>query len=238
MNWKTSSAVRLLALSLFAWGASASAQTFSLTPPCAPGLCGASKIGGAAVKPAGATRETQSIEVDVAATALLQSSSEHIAISGFASGQPFNTTGAFSPNAPNGGIGIALGRIDNAAHPSCPADASDTQVEFAIEQFGWSDIYGSRILDCVSFSKSALSGVWKLRISLFVQCWGATCSAAATVENASTFALLGSVSSTAIPLQNPTIARRPWYAVTNFAAEPFNYSASFWVRDETYTPFF
>jgi hypothetical protein len=238
MNRKSSTAVRILAVSFLAWGASASAQSFSLTPPCAPGLCGASRIGGAASKPAGAVSEEQYIEVDVDATTLLQSSSEHIAISAFANGQPFTTTGAFGTNAPNGGIGIGLGRIDSASHPSCPADASDTKVEFAIEQFAWNDIYGSQILHCVSFNKSALTGVWKIRIGVFVECVGTTCNASATVENASTFALLGSVSNTGIPLKNPNTARRPWYAVTNFAAEPFNYSASFWVRTEMYSPYF
>ncbi|WP_164012846.1 hypothetical protein [Pyxidicoccus trucidator] len=239
MNRKSSTVVRILAVSLLAWGASASAQSsFSLTPPCAAGLCGASKIGGAASKPAGAVTEEQYLEVDVDATTLLQSSNEHIAISAFANGQPFTTTGAFGTNAPNGGIGIALGRIDNASHPSCPVDSSDTQVEFAIEQFAWNNIYGSQILDCVSFNKSALTGVWKIRIGVFVQCVGTTCNASATVENASTFALLGSVSDTGIPLANPNTARRPWYAVTNFAAEPYNYSATFWVRTEMYSPYF
>jgi hypothetical protein len=240
MNRKSSTAVRLLAIAALAWGASASAQaqSFSLTPPCAPGLCGASKIGGLVSKPAGAVSDEQYIEVDVAATQLLQSSSEHIAISAFANGQPFGTSGAFSTTAPNGGIGIAMGRIDNASHPSCPTDSSDTQVEFAIEQFAWGDIYASQILNCVSFNKSALNGVWKLRIGVFVKCVGTTCNASATVENAATFALLGSVSSTGIPLTNPTTVRRPWYAVTNFAAEQFNYSASFWVRTEVYSSSF
>jgi hypothetical protein len=201
-------------------------------------LCGASKIGGAALKPAGAVREEQYIEVDVAATTLLQSNDEHIAISAFANGQPFTPKGFWNePNAPNGGIGIALGRIDRS---NCPADGYDTHVEFAIEQFGWADPTGggSRILDCVSFNKSALTGVWKIRISVFVACVGTTCNASATVENASTFALLGSVSNTGIQLKNPTTARRPWYAVTNLAAQPFNYSASFWVRTEMYSPYF
>ncbi|NVJ25621.1 MULTISPECIES: hypothetical protein [Myxococcus] len=230
--------IRPLVVSLFAWGASASAQDFSLTPPCAPGLCGASQMGVAATKPAGTLLETHYIEVDIAATTLLQSSSEHIAISAFANGQPFDASGAFTTTAPNGGIGIALGRIDTAAHPSCPLDSSNTKVEFAIEQFAWSDIYGSRILHCVSFNKSALTGVWKLRVSVFVECVGTTCSASASVENPVTFALLASVSSTGIPLANPNTTRRPWYSVTNFVDEPFNYSASFWKRAEMYAPYF
>ncbi|MCP3168490.1 hypothetical protein [Myxococcus qinghaiensis] len=230
--------IRSLVVSLLAWGTSASAQDFSLTPPCAPGLCGASQLGIRATKPADAVRESQYIEVDISATTLLQNSNEHIAISAFANGAPFGTSGAFSTTAPNGGIGIALGRIDTASHPSCPLDSSNTNVEFAIEQFAWSDIYGSQILHCVSFNKSALTGVWKIRVSVFVECTGATCRASATVENPVTFALLGSVTSTGIPLANPTTVRRPWYAVTNFSDEPYNYSASFWKRTEMYTPYF
>ncbi|NNC01517.1 hypothetical protein HJC10_01420 [Corallococcus exiguus] len=111
------SLIRGLVVAVMSWGASASAQTsFSLTPPCAPGLCGASRLGAAAMKPAGAVGDSQYIEVDVAATQLLQSSS-----------------------------GIALA--------------------------------------------------------------------------------------------NPNTARRPWYAVTHFAAEPFNYSATFWVRSESYNSY-
>lgn len=235
---KPSTVIRSLVVSLLAWGTSVSAQDFSLTPPCAAGLCGASHLGIRGTKPEGAVRETHYIEVDISATTLLQDSNEHIAISTFANGQPFGTSGAFGTTAPNGGIGIALGRIDTASHPSCPLDSSNTKVEFAIEQFAWSDIFGSQILHCVSFNKSALTGVWKIRVAVFVECAGTTCSASATVENPATFALLGSVSSTGIPLANPSTVRRPWYAVTNFSDEPFNYSASFWKRSETYTPYF
>ncbi|WP_171810518.1 hypothetical protein [Corallococcus exiguus] len=232
------SLIRGLVVAVMSWGASASAQTsFSLTPPCAPGLCGASRLGAAAMKPAGAVGDSQYIEVDVAATQLLQSSSEHIAISGFANGQPFISSGAFGTNAPNGGIGIALGRIDTASHPSCPADPSDSKVEFAIERFAWNDIYGSDILHCVSFDKAALNGVWKLRIGIYVSCVGTTCSASASLEDPVTFVQFGAVSSSGIALANPNTARRPWYAVTNFAAEPFNYSATFWVRSESYTSY-
>lgn len=86
----------------------------------------------------------------------------------------------------------------------------------------------------MSFDKSALTGVWKVRVSLFVDCAVTTCSASATVENPVTFVQLASVSNAGIPLANPTTLRRPWYAVTNFVGEPFNYSASFWVRSESY----
>lgn len=238
MTRKPSAVIQSLVVAFFAWGASASAQDFTLTPPCAPGLCGAARVGVLATKPAGAIRETHYIEVDIAATELLRNSSEHIAISGFAQGQPFGPTGGFTSVAPNGGIGIALGRIDTAAHPSCPLDASDTKVEFAIEQFAWSDIYGSRILDCVSFDKSALTGVVLLRVSIFVECVGTTCSASASVLELGTIALLATVYDTGIPLANPNTVRRPWYAVTNFVAEPLNYSASFWRRAERYASYF
>jgi hypothetical protein len=46
------------------------------------------------------------------------------------------------------------------------------------------------------------------------------------------------VSNTGLQLNNPTTSRRPWYAVTNFFTEPYNYSASFWVRTEMYSPYF
>ncbi|MET0401039.1 MAG: hypothetical protein ABW123_01495 [Cystobacter sp.] len=237
MNKKSSSVVRVLVAALSTWGASASAQTFSLTPVCAPGLCGASSLGSLASKPAGIRGESQYIQVDVAATTLLQFSSEHVSISAFANGQPFTSSGAFGANASNGGIGIALGRMDNAYHPGCPADVSDTKVEFAIERFGWNDIYGSQILNCASFNKSALHGVWKVRISIYAECIGTTCFASASVTDASSSALLASVSSSGIPLMNPTIARHNWYAVTNFANEPLNYSASFWVLNQSYSSY-
>jgi hypothetical protein len=71
MNSKSSTIARSFAALFLTWGASASAQSFSLTPPCAPGLCGASRVGGWATKPAGAVTEEQYIEVDVNATTLL-----------------------------------------------------------------------------------------------------------------------------------------------------------------------
>ena len=111
-------------------------------------------------------------------------------------------------------------------------------VEFAIERFAWNNISASEIKHCVSFSKAALKGVSRLRLSIFVECVGTTCNAYATVENASTFTLLGAVSETGMMLANPTTTRRPWYAVTNFTADFVNYNAWFQVRTEMYVPRF
>jgi hypothetical protein len=79
-----------------------------------------------------------------------------------------------------------------------------------------------------------LNGVWKLRIGISVECEGPVCTAGATVENPVTFALLGSVGNTGILLANPNASRRPWYSVTHFVAEPYNSSATFWGRSESY----
>lgn len=236
MSRKTGRAVGLFAVSFLLWSTAATAQSFFLTPPCAPGLCGASRLGTTTRKAPNAALENQFVEVDVTATALLQSSSEHVAVSTFASGQPSGASGAFTADASNGGIGLALGRLDRAYHPTCPADPFDSKVEFAIETFGWRDIYASRILNCVSFDKSALTGTGTLRLSLTVWCIGTTCNASASVQSLSTYAVLGSVSSNNIMLANPNTSRHIWYAVTNFAPEPYTHGAQFQVRAEGYWP--
>lgn len=220
-------------MALLASGPSA-AQTFTLTPPTYhPSGSGASVLGGGGFKPPGTILyEDQYVHVYIWATQLLQSSSEHIAISTFAGVQPFNASGLFNtPSSPGGGIGIALGRIDGSP---CLPDSADSQVEFALERFAWGDPFASSLLDCASFSKSILGTVSQLQVSIYTSCSG-TCSSYAELIDPATWTVLATVGASGISLANPGTNRRAWYAVTNFENTSTVHSATFSVNTDSYS---
>lgn len=231
-----------IAIGLSAGIPSAMAQTttFTLTPPnpCPPPSaaphgtlrCGASRLRGNWTKPAGAVAyEEQYIEVDVSASRMLQSSLEHVAISAFAGAEPFNASGQWTNNASGGGVGIALGNLH-----TCPGGPSPSNVQLAIERFDWGVPMDSNLVACVNVSKAALINVPTVRLSIYVKCIGTTCESWATIDNAATLTLLGSVAATGILLENPLPQRRVFYSVSNFVDETFNYSPTFKIRWETY----
>jgi hypothetical protein len=210
----------------------ADAQSFTLTPTCAA-PCGRDYLGPVWTKPSGAIYDAHEISVRMDAATLLRSTSQHIAISGMASGRPFLASGSFSTDASNGGIGIALGRIDNVSHAKCPQDtATDDHVELGIEQFNWRNI-SSQITACTRFSKSLLSANPKLLLNLEIRCMLGDCTASASLRNDATGALLASVTGKAL-VANPTATRNIWYAVTKFATEAVQPSVSFQVLGQTY----
>jgi hypothetical protein len=215
--------------------------TFSLLPPspCPPPAvtphntprCGAARqtINMSWQKPAGALFEEQYLEVDISASAMLQSSVEHVAVSAFAGAPPFNASGQWTADASGGGVGIALGQLGN-----CPGGALSTHVQLGIERFDWGSPMDSNIVACAQIPKTTLASVPTVRLGLFVMCTAGFCDASAWLDNPVSLASLATVSANGILLENPLPRRRIFYAVSNFADEAFNYPATFSVRTENY----
>jgi len=232
MRTFTTTCSLLVSALLFLGSTSAEAQTFTLTPTC-PTPCGSDYLGPVWTKPSNAIYDSHTIDVRLTAATLLRSTSQHLAISGLAAGRPFNQDGSFTQDASNGGIGIALGRIDNNPHAKCPVDtATDDHVELGIEQFSWRNI-SSKITACTRFSKSLLAANPKLLLKLEMGCLLGDCSVSATLYNDQTGALLASVTGKAV-VSNPTATRNIWYAVTKFANETVTPSVTFQVLGQTY----
>ncbi|ADO74159.1 uncharacterized protein STAUR_6402 [Stigmatella aurantiaca DW4/3-1] len=213
--------------------APADAQTFTLTSVCKT-PCGQDYLGPVWTKPGSALFEEHFIQVRLDAAVLMRSASEHIAISGMASGRPFRPGGTFSPDASNGGVGIALGRIDKASHDACPEDTASEYVELGIEQFGWRDPFASKITACTNFRKSLLASNTTVLLSLSIKCSGNLCAVTAGLTHDGTGAQLASVSGYAT-VANPTATRNIWYALTNFQGEKVEPSVTFQVIRQTYT---
>lgn len=99
--------------------------------------------------------EEQRVRVEIAAESLLRDSSERVAVALLAGAQAFAEDGSFAlPHGLGGGIGVAIDTFNPGVHPLCPADPDDSQIEFAIEQFGWGDPYASRLPFCVALPRS------------------------------------------------------------------------------------
>lgn len=217
----------------------AEAAPFVLTPPAGcSDFCGTSRLTQQKLRPlAPILSETQYAEFKLSAKELLRDSSEHIAVSLMASDVPFKVNGELNaPNAPGGGLGIALGAISSQVHPACPADPTNAKVELAIERFGANDSFASTLVKCVAFDKSLLNTIPTFKVTLSVDCSPTgSCYTAVALKNAQSNAIVANVVASSLTLGNPTRLRKIWYAVTDFnQADSKRYSAAFDVVSEIY----
>jgi hypothetical protein len=229
-----------IAAVLGAVATNASAVTISASNGCSTApYCGASFLSGQWNKSPSAIFEEQYFLVDVAASTLLQATSEHLAMSTFAQDRPFNSSNQWvgpphgSGPAPNGGLGVILGAV-GSPWTTCPADASNLYVEFAVERFGHSGTTGTQVLDCDRVSKATLSGVSTLRVEVYASCLFGTCNVSATLSNPSTSQVYATVTQGGIVLQNPTGERDIWYGFLN-ASTPYTLNVDYSVIAESYT---
>jgi hypothetical protein len=240
MSRQSSLVVALAGSVLLGAASTATAVTLSAPNSCSTWpYCGASFLSGQWSRPGNSVWEEQYFLVDVSASALLQSTGEHLAMSAFANSQPFDANNAWvgplngQGLAPNGGIGIALGAINSSSWRSCLSDPTDTNVEFAIERFGYQGTTNTRILDCEAVSKSTLSGVSTLRVEFYATCSFGSCNASATLSNTSTSQVYATLGQGAITLQNTSADRDIWYGLLNVSTS--SVSATYSVVGESYT---
>ncbi len=194
------------------------AQSFSLFPPCEPFECGDSRISLVAQKPATPFQwEEQRVRVEISAESLLRDSSEHVAVGLLAGAEAFAADGSFAePHGPGGGIGVAIGTFSPQVHSACPADPDGTQMQFAIEQFGWGDPYASRLPICVGLPRSVLDRAPVLELQVSVRCYPqASCSLNASLHDPESGAMLQRLQGNGLTLANPGPLRMSWYGVTN-----------------------
>lgn len=221
-------------------GATAAAVTpaFSLNPAFCTPVCGASKLADRSWnKPARASYEDQTVEVDVAASSLLQAGVENVFVSTLSGDQAFTSSGQFTANATGGGIGIVLGSAQPPYHPTCVGANSDNR-QFGIFAYSWGDPWGSTpgMVACKNIAKSLLAS-GTVRISITTGCGpglAPLCSVTATLTHLSTGAVLASATASGVRLKNPTSARKVWYGVSNYDAASANYPVTFTPRVEGY----
>lgn len=221
-------------------GATAQAATpaFTLNPAFCTPVCGASKLADRSyTKPARADTEDSQVEVDVAASDLLQAGVENVFVSTLAGDQAFTSSGQFTPNATGGGIGIVLGSAHPPYHPTC-VGANSSNRQFGIFAYSWADPYGptAGMVACKNIDKALLAS-GTVRISVTTSCGRGLspyCSASATLTSLTTGAVLATATASNIRLQNPTNARKIWYGVSNYDAASANYPVTFTPRTEYY----
>lgn len=230
--------VLLIVVAIGVVSESKAAAPFVVTPPPQNTALGASRLTQQALRPLGpVVSESQYIEFRVSANELLKDSQEHIAVSLMATDQPFTAGGEWTPTAPGGGLGIALGTISSQSHPACPGDPSNNKVEFAIERFVASapNTTSSTLVKCVSFPKTVLNSAPTLKLTVSTECLAGYCNATATLRNASSNTVIASVYVPSVTRANVTRLRKVWYAVTDFdKADAKRYSATFEVLTEQY----
>jgi len=242
MKWFSAS--RMVLLAAIGWihlsGASAAAATpaFSLNAAfCAP-VCGASQLAERSwVKPARASYEEQTVEVDVSASNLLQAGVENVFVSTMSGDQAFTSSGQFTANATGGGIGIVLGSAQPPYHPACVGANFDNR-QFGIFGYSWGDPYGptAGMVACKNIDKALLAS-GTVRISVSTWCGPGLrplCSVSATLTHLGTGAVLATASASNVRIKNPLSARKIWYGVSNYDASSANYPALFTPRTESY----
>jgi|GEM_PF-3376242 len=241
MKWfSATGAVLLAALGLVQLtGSTAAAATpaFTLNPAFCTPVCGASQLASRSwIKPARATFEDQTVEVDVAASDLLQAGIENVFVSTMSGDQAFTSSGQFTPNATGGGIGIVLGSARPPYHPTCVGATADNR-QFGIFAYSWGDPYGptAGMVACKNVAKTQITGT--VRISVTTSCGPGLkpyCSVSATLKDAATGALLASASVNSVRMTNPNNQRKIWYGVSNYDAAAPNYPVTFTPRSENY----
>ncbi|QWP77142.1 hypothetical protein J5226_01680 [Lysobacter sp. K5869] len=242
MKWLSASSLALFAalglVQLSGATAAAATPTFTLNPAFCTPVCGASQLAERSwTKPARANYEEQTVEVDVAASDLLQAGIENVFVSTMSGDQAFAPSGQFTANATGGGIGIVLGSAHPPYHPTCVgADFSNRQ--FGIFAYSWGDPYGptAGMVACKNIAKSALAS-GTVRISINTYCGMGLrplCDVTAKLTHLQTGVVLATASASNVRIKNPLAARKVWYGVSNYDAAAPNYPVTFTPRTETY----
>ncbi len=227
----------IIGVALLAAAAVAQAQQVSLYPPCPPFECGDSRQLAAASRPSTPILwEEQSLRVEIAAESLLRDTREHVAVALMAGAQAFAADGSFAlPDGPGGGLGVVVGALDADVHPTCPADPDNTQIEFAVERFGWRNPYASTIPVCLALPKSVLDRAPVLELRVGVRCHsGASCSLNAELRDPERTEPLRTLYAGGLQLANPGATRMIWAGVTNIMYDDPVLGARVRVLDQHY----
>ncbi|MET4728068.1 hypothetical protein ABIE09_001875 [Lysobacter enzymogenes] len=242
MKWFSATRMVLLAaigcIQLSGASAAAATPAFSLNPAFCTPVCGASQLAERSwIKPARATYEEQTVEVDVAASSLLQAGVESVFVSNLSGDQAFTSSGQFTANATGGGIGIVLGSAQPPYHPTC-VGANSGNRQFGIFAYSWGDPSGptTGMVACKNIDKALLAS-GTVRISVTTSCGPGLrplCLVSATLTSVSTGAVLATASANSVRLKNPLNARKVWYGVSNYDAASPNYPVTFTPRVESY----